>query len=615
VSNAQIITPNVLLFRVFGNTKSTDTPFAAALCVCLLPPSSSHLFYTLPFQMRNSDYRVAWTTAAAAATVIGGLSYCYHYKVHPLFEKLSQVGISPWRTLLQVLRCAFVRPILLEARVEEETEAISLTVNEALLIFFPDDRVPPEAYIDLAQLIQQKASAQQVRLHVGIARFGINRPSAFWGESDAHANVFVLLQKVNKRRRRSNLDNIILFGHGKGTETLLRKTPYTALIRFGSLTGLNYLDSYPKPCLTLLGDQDRHVPFTQLASQLEQVDTIANNSNDNIPIPIPKPVLLLPGLNHVCLVNPKHAKAYLVHQNDLPLTSNTFQRETALDLVACVSTNFIRIVLGGNAAEVCELTQLSRFTQRHLNPYRALMSREAQIDFVQRLQQHIYRYDNGTSRNPLPPISVHFPSNLNDFVYAKPKMGHDFLQTFFFEAGPLHIKNGHVLLTSPTWVIKCRSRQALLTTYSYSQQRTPITSTDDDNFAKWTHVFQQWNQQTFDHVLRHVVTDQERSRFVQRGLRLEFGPDQQFMKRSSLPWIFTDLIVYENPANRTLHVVTPVGYTTNNSRTARKFRGSKSDFEFNFLCCYYVRYLTILLLPTTPSSNSPVLGWVTSALR
>lgn len=533
------------------------------------------------------------TKVALSLAAAWGVSFVLR-RAGRYLAKLSSVGRNPWKALFILLRQPFVFPLLIEASEKMENEETSKTrktatitrtaatkpqqstCSHALLVIFPDDQAPPDAYVELARLIQQKALLQHVSLHVGIAKLQNSRLSSLWWRQTAtHANIAVLQRRV-QRQRSVQLDHVFLYGHGSSTETFLDTAPYTAVIRFGSLPSpvTSCLYDYPKPCLTLLGDCDRQVPYLQLASLLDNWEK--GTAHDSLEtVPIPKPILLLPGLNHVCLVNPQNAQVYLHQQNDLPFPN--MSRETALDQVACVTANFVRIILEKRAQEWNELAKLTAYTQRRLQTYRSLLTRRAQADFVTRLQQHIYGTD---SKIPYP-VSVHFSSDLLNFVYAKPQIGSDFVRAFLYEQNkPLQI-HGQTVLSSPTWAIKCKSRKALQSTFDPDN-----TAEIFDHFDHWTHTFQEFNHQTFDHVLLHVVTPEERSRFVTAGLRLEFDPDQNFMKRSSLQWIFADLVVAENPANDSIVVSTPAGYTTCTTELALKFRGMHYGKVLSPAQCY-----------------------------
>eukprot|EP00977_Amphora_coffeiformis_P018431 scaffold6480_cov165-Amphora_coffeaeformis.AAC.10 len=462
---------------------------------------------------------------------------------------------------------------------------------EALLVILPDVTVRPEAYVPLAKLLQEKAVPQAMTLHVGIARlFGVG---GVWGQADAQANITQLLQLLSQQSDRAVLDHVFVLGHGKGAASAMATAPYTGLIRFGSIDNSNNhqnkssssLASFPKPCLTLLGDQDGQIPYLRLAGLLDELEEAQNNEEAE-DVPIPKPILLMPDLNHNCLVDPIFLKNQHVLK-DLPLRNN-MTHEIALDQVACVSVNFVRIILGGKRDELNELQKLTQHTQRRLEPYRKLVQRQAVADLARKVQQAIYaahsppRDDDpthanttttGSSTADMPcTVTVQFVTSVLDFAFTKPQIGDSFVRVFVYNQGPLRNEKKKVVLWSGTWAVKCKSQATLR--LAFENDASGLKDGPED----FPDVFREINRQNFEHVLHHVVTDAERVRYQKHGLKLDFGPDCELMssktkRKSSLTWILSDLLLTPHDATGGWTVATPSAYTTSSERLPAKFRG------------------------------------------
>jgi len=547
-------------------------------------------------------------TTVAITNILSSWEYLTSSSSSSSSSPFGKVALIQW---IAHLRTPWTRPILLrqektpkkeENRTDDEQRRQQQQSREVMLVIVPEVAVRSEAYVPLAKLLQGKARTQNMILHVGIVRFGwmnhLCGRSDIVGHADVLANISKLLGKQQSNHK--ILDRVFVLGHGRGADLAMVTAPYTGYIRYGSTGNDNNhhhrrhhsmdvrtLSTFPKPCLTMLGDRDGRIPYVQLADLLEDLDESQQRQQQEHEVPIPKPILLLPGLNHGCIVDTTLARDR-TGRNDLPLRDDTTD-EIASDQVSCVAINFVRIILDDEVGGLKELQKLTQHTQRRLKSYRTLIQRETMIDLARNIQQAIYHSRTGpppndptntstsnttTTITKMPcTVTVQFVTSVLDFAFAKPQIGDSYVRVFLYKQGPLRNKdNGKVILWSDTWAIKCKSQAALRVAFHND------TSGSEQGPEDFSDVFQTINRQTFDRVLHHVVTDTERDRYQKHGLKLDFGADCELMsskvkKKNPLTWISSDLLLTPNDDGDGWMVSTPSAYTTSSEQLPVKFRG------------------------------------------
>jgi hypothetical protein len=493
-----------------------------------------------------------WATAAALLAVSATAAVTTKLlRKNEKILRLVTMGIDMSSLVVSLFRLPWLRyrTILLK----ESSAAGQDCKQEALLVIFPDDRAIPEAYLNLARAFQKKAVDQGLRLHVGIARFFCNRPT-WLGEGDAQASLFALTG-------RASVNQVFVLGHGKGSQVSIRVTrSCTGVMRFGSMGDIpsSSLYSYPKPLLTMAGDRDRSVSYFQLVSLLDGLSHWENihNAED---LAFRKPVVLVPGLNHGCLVNRSKAKAYYGKQPDL---ATAIPLEEACSHVVTLCLDFILSTFSATQAKASPLKILQSETYSRLHPYRQLARPEAIMKLATEVQNVIYRGSGSDTTVPFAVI-VQFHHHLWDFIFSKPTIEGSTVRVHVFDQGPL-VVDGTILLFGSTYGVKCKSRAALQIAFEGNKEMA------DQRAEHFLDVMQSINRSTFTDVLDNIVTSEEKERYLKEGLKLDFGLDLDFMGKGSLKWIASDLALKQG---EDCIISSPIGLTASSAQLPEKFRG------------------------------------------
>ena len=618
------------------------------------------------------------TTTTAALVVLG---VAVGRRFWRFYQRQVAVGRDPVTLLSTLLYLPWVRPLCIPATSQtaetqrddsnddssakpeiddsdnkqknndtKESTSTNIT-KEALVVILPDPGIHADNYVSLSKALQAKAQEYKIQLHVGIIR-GIGGERLFMARCQANSSGLVQASIFSLWKRFPRVENsdTFIFMHGKhqGLEAII--LPHRGFIRLGCPIDegiASSLASFPKPCLTMLGDQDRDTCYLHASQLLQEVPQSTINTNSVIPIP--KPILVLSGVTHenavVDVDTDVTTKISTKGVHNWP--NRTVSHNIAVDQVACVSTNFMRIVLQGSPSEMEELAnQLSTGTQKRLESYQQLVTASSPlpltkqiVTILQRIQQRIYHHVTHpeeeqhihSSPGKLPfDIGIHQATTLLDLVYSKPEIitgtKHDSKAAetpavrMILYAQPNGVrwegcnsknnkKNMAALFgkTSYCWAVKCKSQAMLRQCFPYlDQERRHNEEENHEDSVEVAdecreNVFQTINQEIFDYVLDHCVTPLEKRRYIEatspssssiRVPRLIMGPD--LVQASSVAWIHSQVVVVVETINATdtdvattaFVVRSPVAYTPSSDRIPSKFRGMHYGKVLSPAFCY-----------------------------
>ena len=443
--------------------------------------------------------------------------------------------------------------------------ASQTTTSQILLIIFPGALIEASEYVPIAKVVQDEALSQNITVTVGIAPnigFGASKWTqvAFDNNSDivvtcikerAHSAVFGSLNS-------QYFDDVFVWGHSLGCIAALNvayPSSYSGLILYGGsweLLGKKSEDlmSYPRPALTIMGQRDGFLRYLYLSSVLRQQQETLNSALKVMKVEkernfieekmiLHKPIVTMPELNHLHMS--KGILPLITRLSGRSDMSSQFTQKEAQLRLGYIVVEFMNVHSHNTTTNKAEskqsILQHCSTTRQSLKSFIDISSRENMTRFIQQSQTQL---NNGIPITSKANIIIEWHSSQKDFLYSKPTIwqsGDDVddgqqstaLVLHVVEQDPISItdaansqrKNMSTLAPaqikqiSKTLAIKSKS-QDMITLLKHQPQK------DRDVPVNPLMLL---NQQTFDHVLNQIVTEQQRERYFKEGVPLKFGSD------------------------------------------------------------------------------------------
>jgi hypothetical protein len=328
------------------------------------------------------------------------------------------------------------------------------------VVLFPGARVESDKYVEMAKAIVEQADGD-------VSVFIADRFANVTNPIEARGRVQTVINLMTRRGEDDVRSRIFLAGHsqgGIGVYGLPVSMDLGGLILLGSyiprtvLIGQTLAD-YKKPVLTLGGELDGLTGVNYLAREAQSAQALAAEDDG---IPLLKPVILLPGVNHM-----QFADGSTI-DGDLPAEVDT---EAAHQAIAQRVVNFLDIhapasTRGPEAAAAAQRIDVQT-TLGAIGPYVATAGVEA--GWCERAQVRASALEAGSFER------VDFDTRIYkgvvgkaQFVLDKAKVQKDgdryqlHLPVFVQESpGPLDISKDHALSPESMWC-KMRTQEALI---------------------------------------------------------------------------------------------------------------------------------------------------------
>jgi hypothetical protein len=231
------------------------------------------------------------------------------------------------------------------------TRLLSLlsTVNTTnyIGVVSPGYNVKPEAYINITKAIVSKAESLNIGVDMFIAN--VTQPTLS-NYKNALNDVFDYIHSVYDTN-----SEIFFVGHSEGAffgmEHSIKYSNYT--IQIGSVlnsAGKLFWDkgnllSYPRPIMTILGENDGFLPWTLGNYEINSINEFINNFGYNY-ISRWKPVVILEGLNHMAVADNKITESAKAHnKKDMNCSYN-------LNTIHIILSNYIINFITQNTSSI-----------------------------------------------------------------------------------------------------------------------------------------------------------------------------------------------------------------------------------------------------------------------
>lgn len=400
------------------------------------------------------------------------------------------------------------------------TRLLSLlsTVNTTnyIGVVSPGYNVKPEAYINITKAIVSKAESLNIGVDMFIAN--VTQPTLS-NYKNALNDVFDYIHSVYDTN-----SEIFFVGHSEGAffgmEHSIKYSNYT--IQIGSVlnsAGKLFWDkgnllSYPRPIMTILGENDGFLPWTLGNYEINSINEFINNFGYNY-ISRWKPVVILEGLNHMAVADNKITESAKAHnKKDMNCSYN-------LNTIHIILSNYIINFITQNTSSI--IIDLDN-TRKKLKMYNKISDKAFINEKISYLQ-------NVISNNVYKVYNI-FHTNFDNFIYSKPHQTDlGFVtQTYIEELIP--IKQTGIVTQS---YINYTDR------YNF-QDHLWLKMKKGSNIIKANYI----NSYIYDSIYKKL-TKQERDKYDKYGKKLFFGEDIH-----SLNWITQKLKVHIYDSNVTI---------------------------------------------------------------
>jgi len=460
-----------------------------------------------------------------------------------------------------------------------------------LLIFIHGAFTGNQRYIALFRNLQEQSLQKGIRLDIGYGSYAYDIPN-----KDETA---LILEQLNDNTSGKNTyDAKLIAGHSMGalvaTEVSMPST-YDALVclcsSFQFSDPARSLASYPKPVLTLCGDRDGFMRHHLLSNDMISLESeLGRRSSDSTgdngsrqreqnEMDITKPIIVLKDVNHMQAADDIVAEAILNtlrhdFQSGLMLEEAHEKMAQAISSFILITVLRVRPTLLQKRGKEYELylescqkqLQQTRLTREALRSFRDLSNESFISDFAKDVQRSIVNLKDNLA------ITTNFHDGKEDFLYSKPTVS----QTLSVEEerpseGTIStIVQIHIIAQAPI-----KLHPDLPATAAQLSPTHAIKAKGQGFFQSLTKGGEpmslcEINQQTFDKVLEEYVTKEQRTRYEEKGRKLEFGPD--LIVSNPPTWVDTPLEINHN-GNNTTCVRSPVSLTSVGDEIPPKFRG------------------------------------------
>ena len=414
--------------------------------------------------------------------------------------------------------------------------------SKVLLIFIHGAFTGNDRYHSFLKSIQRACLTKGVEADIGYGTYANNMPNP--------ERTSEILSELNKS---SKYDAKFVFGHSWGAFiSIAAAYPfiYDGLIQIGcnfqswvpgfvSEPETVSLVSYPKPVLTVLGENDGFLRYFSVHEDMKSLDSeMKKTERDNLDLE--KPIVILKDLNHMQVADG------IV--GEMILKTNRHDYESSLSLeeahvkIADVIASFVVIttlrpskslqnrdeiefkVFAQACKDQLEQTQLSR---EMMGGFQALSDDAFIANHAMDMQRSVANLKEKIE------IVPNFHLTKHDFLYSKPMLLNSFpncgqeMHIHYTAQDPIQWHKDlpkSVSQISPTFAIKAKSQAFFL--LSCTKQGEPSS-------------LMELNQKNFEKVWNEYITEEERIKYQEKGRKLQFGED--IFVPSPPTWVDTPL--------------------------------------------------------------------------